>query len=304
VTDGNAIKVNFTVAATPTLIAPTNIFIKGYNNTNTIADVRWDSVVGATKYDLRVDDQANPWTAATTQSCDNPNIGDVCRGDVIQPEYSLSVIAGHTYKVWVHANNGTLQSPTSTVFTFSVPAEAVISPTTTTSSPTPIVFTPTPTPAASNALIAVTFRQHGIGLAADNANPNPTPNVISGTIQPIPTPMVPFQRRSATLYLSTGTTVNNGVIVYEYQKNGEVVYVNDNTLGYQGIFDLGAAIPAGQYIVAIRTNNSLSQQANGFASVIPGRTTTVSFPALVSGNVYDSKNEEQNNEEVRNEADQ
>lgn len=149
--------------------------------------------------------------------------------------------------------------------------------------------TPIPTVAVNKSLIAVTFKQHGIGLAADNANPNPTPLSVNGTIQPIPTPVAAFQSRSATLYLSTGNTITDGVPTYEYQKTGTVTYAAGNNLyGYQGTFDLGTAVPAGQYNVAIRTNNAISQQATGFVTITPGQTTTITFPSLISGNVYDT----------------
>ena len=143
----------------------------------------------------------------------------------------------------------------------------------------------TATTAPNHTMLAVSFRQHGIGLPADNANPNPT--ITASSV--IPTPVQPFQSRPVTVYLSTGTTANDGIPVYEHTKNGTVTFTSGNALyGYTGTIDLGTDISAGQYIVAIRTSNSLSQQSTGFVTITPGQTITTSFPALISGNVYDS----------------
>ena len=83
--------------------APTNL--QPLTNTNVPAGsvtLRWNAVVGATKYALRVDDAtANSWT----NSCATINPGDVCNDNITATSYTYNVVAGHNYHWWVHALN-------------------------------------------------------------------------------------------------------------------------------------------------------------------------------------------------------
>ncbi len=278
--DGNASKVNFSVTQTPpvvTLTAPANLRPSG-SITEGQTTVQWDAVIGADSYEYSLLDQTlnTNLPGCVVKGGTNNDTGCVLTFPATQQSYNF--LAGHTYRIGVSAittsSSGVIaRGPESSVI---ITAAAAVS------------QTPSTSPTQARINLEVIFRQHGIGLAADNANPNATPLVVSGTIMPFPTPVDLFRNRAVTVYLSTGTSLNDGTPQYEYQKTGTALYSPDNSGFYKGVIDLGTDVPAGQYIVAVRTSNSLSQQATGFVTITPTNTVIVNFPALVSGNVYDS----------------
>lgn len=142
--DAKAVCTNACVAPptpTPTpLPAPT---LSGPPESNCSADGQtlsysWNSITGAVRYAIRINDWANGWDDI------NPLTGDTIDNNVAATSYSRSSTPGATYDAWVHAvdDRGVYSDPPSNHVLITCSAASV----TATPSPTPGGPTPTPTP--------------------------------------------------------------------------------------------------------------------------------------------------------------
>lgn len=64
--------------------------------------ISWKAISGATKYLLRIDDGTNGWAGDCTKT---QNSGDVCLDNLSTNSYSMNLVNGHKYGIWVAAVN-------------------------------------------------------------------------------------------------------------------------------------------------------------------------------------------------------
>lgn len=154
-------------------------------------------------------------------------------------------------------------TPTPTITPTKTPTPTPTATLTPTKTPTPTV---TPTiPPASTVLKFNSVKLHGIGNGGDNTNPN-----LAGNLNPLRT------TRAVTVELidSAGNTLP--------ASSGNIVY-KSTTGDFAGDIIANSSIPAGTYLVKVKSPGYLKKQLTGIITVTTATTNTLPNVALVTG---------------------
>jgi len=72
--------------------------------------LKWDTVPGATKYAIRIDDQHDGESNSWSNDCNNLNTDDLCRDDLTTNSFTYDFKESREYDWWVHAVNNSCTS--------------------------------------------------------------------------------------------------------------------------------------------------------------------------------------------------